>query len=77
MQLSHDLLSLKERVAGGKEAISERAEENVALEVKILNKESMLKAIREAQEGKVRVVREEGPYALDSPYPYTPPPVPP
>ena len=54
VQLSHDLLSLKEQVAGGKEAIGERAEENKALELQILQKEAMLKAIREAQEGKVR-----------------------
>jgi kinetochore protein NDC80 len=54
VQLSHDLLSLKQQVASGKEAIAERAEENKSLELQILHKESMLKAIREAQEGKVR-----------------------
>lgn len=35
VELSHDLLSLKEQVAGGKESIAEKAEENAVLEQQV------------------------------------------
>ncbi len=54
VELSHDLISLREQVASGKEQVAERAEENAMLENQIARMEWQLRGAREAQEDRVR-----------------------